>query len=73
VPSRSLVDVRQREAARAFIRAGGMDRGQRSGHWVIKMPNGKRVSLPTGVLKVGLLRAQIRVAGLTEDEFLELL
>jgi len=37
------------------------------------MPNGKRLSLPNGVLKVGLLRAQIKVAGLTEEQFLELL
>ena len=73
MPDRSLVNVRQREAVRAFMRAGGTDRGQGSGHWVIKMPNGRRVSLPTGVLKQGLLRAQIRVAGLTEEEFLSLL
>jgi hypothetical protein len=73
MPRRSLVDVHQRAAALAFIRAGGIDRGQRSGHWVIKMPNGKRVSLPTGILRTGLLRAQIRVAGLAEEEFLELL
>jgi hypothetical protein len=33
------------------------------------MPNGKIVSLPTGTLMVGLLRAQIKVAGLTEEEF----
>ncbi len=44
-----------------------------SGHWIIKMPNGNRLWLPTGVLKVGLLKAQVKAAGLTEDQFLELL
>ena len=70
---RSLSNVRQGEAGRAFIKAGGIDKGSPSGHWIIKMPNGNRLSLPSGVLKLGLLRAQIKAAGLTEDEFLELL
>lgn len=70
---RSLTNVRQREAGRAFIRAGGEDKGSPSGHWIIKMPNGNRLSLPSGVLKVGLLKAQIKAAGMTEEEFLELL
>ena len=70
---RSLSNIRQREAARAFVRAGGQEKPGGSGHLVIKMPNGRRLSLPSGILKEGLLRAQIRIAGLTIDEFLELL
>ncbi len=69
----SLANVRHGEAGRAFIKAGGIDKGSPNGHWNIKMPNGMRVSLPHGILKVGLLKAQIKVAGLSEDEFLELL
>ena len=56
-----------------YIRAAGEDKGQASGHRVIKMPNGRRISLPTGVLKEGLLRAEIKAAGLAAEEFLELL
>jgi hypothetical protein len=37
------------------------------------MPNGQTVSLPTGILKIGLLRSQIKAAGLTDEEFSELL
>jgi len=70
---RSLTNVRQGEAGRAFIKAGGEDKGSPSGHWIIKMPNGNRLSLPSGVLKIGLLKAQIKAAGLSEEEFLELL
>jgi hypothetical protein len=70
---RSLTNVRKAEAGRAFIKAGGEDKGSPAGHWIIKMPNGRRLSLPSGILKVGLLKAQIKAAGLSEDEFLELL
>jgi hypothetical protein len=35
------------------------------------MPNGNVVSLPTGVLKVGLLSHEIKAAGKTEQEFLD--
>jgi hypothetical protein len=65
--------VCHREAGLAFIGAGGIDKGSPTGHRIIKMPNGRRLALPYGILKVGLLRAQIKAAGLTEEEFLELL
>jgi hypothetical protein len=37
------------------------------------MPNGALVSLPTGTVRFELLRAQIKAAGMTEEEFRELL
>jgi predicted RNA binding protein YcfA (HicA-like mRNA interferase family) len=38
------------------------------------MPNGIIITIPAkGELKVGLLRSAIRKAGLTEEQFLELL
>jgi hypothetical protein len=37
------------------------------------MPNGHIVSLPTGVLKVGLLSSEIRKSGLTTDQFAALI
>ncbi len=63
-------DVSQTDAIKAFCRAGGTLRAHtKRGHAIIKMPNGKIVSLPTGVLMVGLLKAQIKAAGLTDEEF----
>ena len=66
-------NVRQADAARAFIKLGGEDRFTRKNYRMIRMPNGNLVVLPSGVLKVGLLISQIRHAGLSEDEFEEAL
>jgi predicted RNA binding protein YcfA (HicA-like mRNA interferase family) len=55
------------------VRAGGIERGGKGSHRVVKMPNRKLLSLPSGVLKPGLLRHQIKLAGLTEDDFEALL
>jgi predicted RNA binding protein YcfA (HicA-like mRNA interferase family) len=68
-----LRNVRQDAALRAFVKAGGVERGGKGSHRNVKMPNGKLVTLPGGVLKTGLLRHQIKLAGLTEEEFNELL
>jgi predicted RNA binding protein YcfA (HicA-like mRNA interferase family) len=67
-------DVRQDAAVRAFIRAGGEEipRRGKGSHRVVKMPNGQRVVLPVR-LKSGLLRDMIKQAGLTVEEFLDLL
>jgi hypothetical protein len=37
------------------------------------MPNGALLTLPAGILKVGLLVSQIKRADLTNEEFRELL
>jgi hypothetical protein len=66
-------NVRQPEAIRAFVRAGGVFRKTRGGHQAVKMPNGHIVSLPTGIIKVGLLQSEVRKSGLTMEQFLELL
>ncbi len=58
---------------RAFVTAGGEERKGKGSHRVVKMSNGKLISLPSGVLKTGLLRHQIKLAGLTEEEFHALL
>ena len=55
---------------RAFVAAGGVERRGKGSHRVIKMPNGRVLSLPAGVVKVGLLRSRIKIAGMTEDEFI---
>ena len=71
-----LRDVRPRDAIRALERAGGMVRsGAKGDHVNIKMPNGQIVTLSgrREPIKIGLLKAAIRKAGLTEDEFVRLL
>lgn len=46
----------------------------KGGHVNIKMPNGQLITIPaTGEVKRGLLKAAIRKAGLTEEEFISLL
>ena len=71
---RQLRGIRGDEAVRAFVRAGGVQRKGRGDHVNIKMPNGQLVTIPgQAELKVGLLKAAIRKAGLTEEEFMDLL
>jgi predicted RNA binding protein YcfA (HicA-like mRNA interferase family) len=70
-----LRNVRPSEAIRAFERAGGKAVAGRGDHVKITMPNGAVVILVGGrqPLKVGLLVAMIKRAGLTVDEFAALL
>ena len=65
----SLRDVPQAKAARAFLALGGVDRSSTKNYRMIKLPNGALIQLPSGTLKIGLLAAQIRRAGLTVEEF----
>jgi predicted RNA binding protein YcfA (HicA-like mRNA interferase family) len=64
-------DIRQREAINAFLRLGGRERTGKGSHRVVKMPNGANLSVPSGVLKVGLLKHLVRVAEVSEEAFLE--
>ena len=66
---RSLKNVRQREAVRAFIRLGGIERSGKGSHKVVNM-NGVNLSIPHGVLKEGLLRRLIQLSGVTVEDFL---
>jgi hypothetical protein len=49
--------------------AGGVERECEGGHRLVKMTNGKNLSIPSGILKVGLLKSLVKSADLTEDEF----
>jgi len=63
-----------REVIKAFERAGGIRRRGRGSHTNIKMPNGQIITIPAhGEVKIGLLHAAIKKAGLTAEEFLSLL
>jgi predicted RNA binding protein YcfA (HicA-like mRNA interferase family) len=70
-----LTNISGKEATKAFQRAGWQPIGQVGSHLVLIKP-GIRVNLSIPQhreLSVGTLRALIRNAGLTVDEFLELL
>jgi predicted RNA binding protein YcfA (HicA-like mRNA interferase family) len=72
--SKQLRNVRSRDAIKAFVRAGGILRGGKGSHVKIKMPNGMIITIPNkGELKVGLLKAAIHKAGLTEEQFIQYL
>ena len=71
---RQLRGVGGEEAAKAFGKAGGTRRSGKGDHVNFKMPNGQLVTIPLHrELKIGLLKAAIRKAGLTEEQFLDLL
>ena len=70
-----LSNIAGKEAAKAFQKAGWQLAGQVGSHLVLTKP-GVRVNLSIPQhkeLSVGTLRALIRNAGMTVDEFLELL
>lgn len=70
-----LANISGREAAQAFERAGWQRLGQVGSHLVMIKP-GVRANLSIPLhkeLSVGTLRSLIRNAGLTVDEFLDLL
>jgi predicted RNA binding protein YcfA (HicA-like mRNA interferase family) len=70
-----LSNISGKDAVKAFERAGWFPRGQVGSHLMLTKA-GTRANLSVPQLKelsVGTLRKLIRVAGLTVDEFLELL
>lgn len=70
----SLHSVKGKDAVRAFVNAGGGVRSGKGDHVNIKMPNGLLITIPvSGEVKLGLLKAAIKKAGLTEEEFIKFL
>ena len=66
--------LKAEDAIQAFARAGGIHRSGKGSHVNIKMPNGQLVTIPNhGEIKVGLLQATIKKAGLSVDEFRRLI
>ena len=70
-----LGNISGKEAAKAFGRAGWEPEGQVGRHLVQSKPSQRaNLSIPQHKeLSVGTLRSLIRAAGMTVDEFLELL
>ena len=50
---------------------GGQERKGKGSHRVVKMPNGLNLSIPSGSLKVGLLRDLIQKSESSVEEFLK--
>ena len=70
----SLYNVKGKDAVRAFIKAGGTVRKGKGDHVNIKMPDGQLITIPVaGTVKIGLLKAAVRKAGLSDEEFERLL
>jgi predicted RNA binding protein YcfA (HicA-like mRNA interferase family) len=70
-----LANISGKQAVKAFQKAGWQSAGQVGSHLVMTKP-GMRVNLSVPQhreLSVGTLRSLIRHAGLTVEEFLELL
>jgi predicted RNA binding protein YcfA (HicA-like mRNA interferase family) len=70
-----LANLSGRDAAKAFQKAGWQPMGQVGSHLVMVKPGVRaNLSIPQHKeLSVGTLRALIRAAGMTVDEFLSLL
>ena len=66
----SLKNIRQEDAVKAFVRLGGEERRGKGSHRIVNM-NGYNLSVPAGILKIGLLKRLIKLSGTTEGEFLE--
>jgi predicted RNA binding protein YcfA (HicA-like mRNA interferase family) len=69
-----LGNISGKEAVRAFAKAGWVTMGQVGSHLVMTKPGERaNLSIPQHKeLSVGTLRALIRAAGMTVDEFLGL-
>lgn len=69
---RELRGIKGKDALKALIRAGGVARGGKGDHMNIKMPSGALITLPgKGELKIGLLKAVLRRAGISPEQFME--
>jgi predicted RNA binding protein YcfA (HicA-like mRNA interferase family) len=71
---KQLRNINGKDALKAFIKAGGIPRKGKGDHFNVKMPNGQIITIPgSKELKIGLLKAAIKKAGLTDEEFISLL
>jgi len=73
----TLHNLKPEKVIKAFERAGWVNRGFRGSHLKLTKPGNPTIlSIPVHKgkpIKIGLLKDQIRKAGLTEEEFIQLL
>jgi predicted RNA binding protein YcfA (HicA-like mRNA interferase family) len=73
----SLYNLKSEKVIKAFERAGWVNRGFRGSHVKLtKEGNPNILSIPVHkgkTIKIGLLKDQIKRAGLTEEEYLKLI
>jgi predicted RNA binding protein YcfA (HicA-like mRNA interferase family) len=72
----SLPDVNARQVLAALKRAGYLERRSTGGHRILRHPDGGRIAVVpvhTGDLRPGTLASILDQAGLSVEEFLELL
>ncbi|GEM_PF-192094 len=56
-----LRGIKGKEAIKAFVKAGGVERNGKGDHVNVKMPNGQIITIPSSKeLKIGLLKAAIK-------------
>ena len=66
--------IKGKDAIKVFVKAGGLEKKGKGDHINVKMPNGQIITIPKSKeIKIGLIKAAIRKAGLTEEEFMRLL
>jgi predicted RNA binding protein YcfA (HicA-like mRNA interferase family) len=69
-----LKGIKGQDAVKGFYKAGGVPRKGKGDHINIKMPNGQLITIPiSGDVKIGLLKAAIRKAGLSEEDYVKFL
>lgn len=69
-----LRGIKGKDVIKTFVKAGGVRKTGKGDHVNIKMPNGQIITIPVSKeIKIGLLKAAIKKAGLTEEEFMRLL
>jgi predicted RNA binding protein YcfA (HicA-like mRNA interferase family) len=72
--TKSLYNIKGRDAIKAFIQFGGIEKRGKGDHVNIKMPNGMIITIPGNKeLKIGLLKNAIKKGGMTEAQFYELI
>ena len=70
-----LPQIKPRDIERVLIKSGFIPRPGKGSHLVYKNPNGRRTVVPrhNRPVRIGTLRAILRQADITREEFLKLL
>lgn len=68
----TLRDIRQDQVIRALIRLGGVEiKGRGKGSHRYISINGTRMSVPSGIIGIGVLKNILKRASISEEDFLK--